>query len=301
MVIAYRAVTFKGSEHLSSLEGPYLHIGNLSLPNCPYWKVLDFCVRKDSSERSLERCFSEAEWRIRSVIARSPGAGPYSFPIFIDGHDGHFMTPDGLFKFALDSKSNPSFIDVLLLEPGRIACLSIGFVDSEGLGRSEHPGPSNLGILSSDMIRSADKMGSLGDFVEPPEGLWSENFDVSERLISLDFINSINIVGSNDDIESDHMQESPHSQSFDQTSGSSLTFVATGSALALLISLSAIGSLIGCRRGLSESIPDTTESELDLFADGHSSRRADGCFVSEENALSSNGRFSTDGMMIQFE
>jgi hypothetical protein len=91
-----------------------------------------------------------------------------------------------------------------------------------------------------------------------------------------------------------------HDQSSDQSSGSSLLLVATGSALALLFALAVISFFIGCRRGLSELPTDTAESELDIFMDSRISHRVDDCFVSEENALSSNGD-SSMGMMILIE
>jgi hypothetical protein len=94
IVIAYRAVTFEGSEHLSSSEGPYLHVGHLSIPESANSSSFHFCVRKEfcSEEKSEERCFDDTEGRIVRVIARSAREGRYSFSARIDGHIWTFMT-----------------------------------------------------------------------------------------------------------------------------------------------------------------------------------------------------------------
>jgi hypothetical protein len=105
LMIGYRQVTRKGAEPLSSLPGPFLHIGNLSLPSSEL-KSFELCLRRNGFERG----FGEASDRIRSVIVGN-GSGTYSFPGWIDGARGHFADSDGKIDFAVDS--HDSFIDIL--------------------------------------------------------------------------------------------------------------------------------------------------------------------------------------------
>jgi hypothetical protein len=106
LVIGYRRETSDGSEHLSSLEGPFLHVGSLSIPD-PNSNSLKFCIRRVG----FERCFDDRTGRIKSVIVRDPGAGPYSFRAWLDGIGGDFASSDGQTAFPVES--NYSFLDNL--------------------------------------------------------------------------------------------------------------------------------------------------------------------------------------------
>jgi hypothetical protein len=118
VVIAYRTVTMAGTEHLSSLEGPFLRTGNLSIPDRDLGS-LEFCVRKGRThcENSFECCFENRAGLIQSAIVPSLTDGLYSFPGWLNAHDVNCATSDGRVEFVVDL--NSSFIDVLFLRAAR--------------------------------------------------------------------------------------------------------------------------------------------------------------------------------------
>jgi hypothetical protein len=89
LVIAYRGVTSDWNELLSSLEGPFLHIQNVTVPDS-VTNSSTFCVRKGN----FQRCFDEKNGRIQGVIAKSTCEGNYSFPGWIDGVSHLLATAD---------------------------------------------------------------------------------------------------------------------------------------------------------------------------------------------------------------
>jgi hypothetical protein len=105
LVIGYREVTSEGTERLSGLDGPFLHIGNLSIPADS--RSLEFCVR----DQGFERCFDDTMGRIKSLIVRGSRLGDYTLAAWVDGNGGSFATPDGTTHFAADL--NDSFISVV--------------------------------------------------------------------------------------------------------------------------------------------------------------------------------------------
>jgi hypothetical protein len=106
LVIGYRRVTSEGTECLSSLEGPFLHIGDLSIPD-PDSHSLEFCVR----DSGFERCFDDKLGRIKSLIVRGGRLGNYTLPGWVDGNGGAFVAPDGNRHFVADL--NDSFVPVV--------------------------------------------------------------------------------------------------------------------------------------------------------------------------------------------
>jgi hypothetical protein len=148
MVIAYRAVTFDGGEHLSSAEGPYLHVGHLSIPESEDSSSLDFCVRKGfcSGGKPFERCFDDTNGWILSVIVRSSHKGRYSFPVRIDRHEGNFVTSDRTTDLELDL--DPSFIDVLFFESGGMTC----YFHASGIATDRSADLISRDILTGAMV-----------------------------------------------------------------------------------------------------------------------------------------------------
>jgi hypothetical protein len=106
LVIGYRRATYSNSEELSSLEGPFLHIGDLSTPDSGS-HFFEFCARRSS----FERCLNDTSGRIRSVIVRSGSQGNYSFPGWLNGVCGHFEPSDSITELGIDMWY--SFISVL--------------------------------------------------------------------------------------------------------------------------------------------------------------------------------------------
>jgi hypothetical protein len=110
--MGFRQVTAAGTENLSSLDGPFLHVGNLSVPD-PDSHQLKFCIRR----RWFERCLDDEAGRIRSVIVRSDGDGNYSFPGWLDDNEGNFAGIDGTLDFGVDP--DDLFIAVLIFGSAR--------------------------------------------------------------------------------------------------------------------------------------------------------------------------------------
>jgi hypothetical protein len=106
LIIGYRQVTSKASEPLSSLQVPFLHIGELRTPKSN-WTSLEWCILTSG----IERCFDDKSDGIRSVSVRSHDENHYSFPGWLDGIRGHFASSDGKTGFVIETTG--LFIDVL--------------------------------------------------------------------------------------------------------------------------------------------------------------------------------------------
>jgi hypothetical protein len=111
LVIGYREVTSEGTELLSGFEGPFLHFGNLSIPDADPPHSVEFCVR----DSGFERCFDDRMGRIKSLIVQGSRLGNYTLAAWVDGNGGAFVTPDGSMHFAADL--NNSFISVVEFTP----------------------------------------------------------------------------------------------------------------------------------------------------------------------------------------
>jgi hypothetical protein len=101
LVIGYSRRTFGGMERLSLLEGPFLHIGSLEIPQ-PDSRRLAFCIEK----ADYARCFDDTMGRIRSVVVRSSRDGVYSFPGWVDGIAGNFAW-DCIVDLSVDLNCSP--------------------------------------------------------------------------------------------------------------------------------------------------------------------------------------------------
>jgi hypothetical protein len=131
LVIGYRQPTSEGTELLSSLDGPFLHIGNLSIPVDS--RSMEFCVR----DSGFERCFDDRMGRIESLIVRGGRLGNYTLAAWVDGNGGAFAAPDGSIHFTVDM--DDSFISAVefVAFPSRDAstyiqesdCISPSWVD----------------------------------------------------------------------------------------------------------------------------------------------------------------------------
>jgi hypothetical protein len=204
VVIAYCAVTSKGSERLSPMEGPYVNVGSLSIPDGVNRSSVDFCVRKGlcSGESPFERCFVDRDGQIRSIIAQSAREGRYSFSARIDGQEGNFLTLDRSIDFAIDLTS--SFIDILFLERDPPTCYfhPTGTVRSDR-SRDVHSfdPTSTINIVISNEMNATEAV--------PSKDLRSTGGD-HWTLFSFDLINSINIVDSSEMIESDQIGSFSH-------------------------------------------------------------------------------------------
>jgi hypothetical protein len=111
LMIGYRQVTTVQSERLSSLSGPFVHIGNINV-SASESDSFGLCIRRNGHER----CFDPRVGGIRSMIVGTPGASHYSFPGWIDGVCGTFAASNGALDFLIDSTD--SFIEVLSFMPG---------------------------------------------------------------------------------------------------------------------------------------------------------------------------------------
>jgi hypothetical protein len=103
LIIAYHQVTSPESECISSLRGPFLHVGNVSV------LVSRFCIRRSG----LERCLDNTSGPIRSVVVGIGDAGPYSFRGWVDNDSHILMGSDGEESFSVDF--NDSFVAIVLL------------------------------------------------------------------------------------------------------------------------------------------------------------------------------------------
>jgi hypothetical protein len=155
LVIGYRQVTSEWREQLSLLDGPFLHIRDLTPPDFELNSSI-LCVRKGG----FQRCFGAEHGLIRSVIARSACKGNYSFPGWLNAGPYLLTALDGQTSFAVDLTD--SFIDVASFEslestdqlasPASLACPL--FSDVFGLSAIA-PRPTG-DVLSSDAF---DSMG----------------------------------------------------------------------------------------------------------------------------------------------
>jgi hypothetical protein len=175
LVIAYREVTYEGSENLTLMEGPFLHAGNLSIPAFCIPKPLhplEICAQKNG----FQQCFDDGTGRVRSMIVKIHGEGSYSFPAWLDGIDGRFVASDGSANFSVEL--NDSFFSVLLFGPPPPTCQ---FAASEQFGmtvneaiRSEDFG------LTAESVPSEYFIVSIGSVSEELGTSWSGQ--VSQQL-----------------------------------------------------------------------------------------------------------------------
>jgi hypothetical protein len=196
MVIAYRETTTEGTESLGLCEGPFLQVGNLSVPEdespsfefCVWKRTIDPCfdngtgrfegvIASRDGERPFERCFDNRTGRIRSVIVRSPASGTYSFPGWISGHGGSFSSEDGRVDFAVDLNMNSSFLDVLFFGRARPTCVFRATASdiSEGrksVGFEKSPEGISRGLTESrQFARWGESVGALRE--TSPEAMGS--------------------------------------------------------------------------------------------------------------------------------
>jgi hypothetical protein len=262
LVICYRRVPSEQSECLSLLDGPFLHLVNLTVPDSPL-NSSTLCVRRGS----FQRCFDGKHGLIRSVIARSACEGNYSFPGWFDGIPYLLTTLDNQTSFVVDL--NDSFIDYAsfkrLLAPDQLSggsetlmcrLFSESFGDTEVTGSSasvsfsqafEDTGIQSSGAFSVALLTIHDPF---------PSAAFSS-------------INSLK--------ESQHLAQR-----------STAVWIGVGGSMAGLVLITGVVMLVlTCRYRPSVSGSDTTESELGVPVDvgGPASAAAVG-FVSEENALS---------------
>jgi hypothetical protein len=91
LTILYRTVTKNGSELLSGLSGPFLHIGNIGSVPDGDWR---FCFSKEGFDRCSESEFSG----VRSLITSLPGNGSYRI-LAEDGTNSGFLWPSDKERF----------------------------------------------------------------------------------------------------------------------------------------------------------------------------------------------------------
>jgi hypothetical protein len=119
LVIGYRQTTAEKSEQVSSIDGSFLHVGHVNVPDSPLGSF-GFCVRR----KGFGQCFDERLGPIRSVILSTGGEGPYWFPASIGNISRDLIASDGRTRFSIDS--NYSFIDVLSFAPSPTTCFFTG-------------------------------------------------------------------------------------------------------------------------------------------------------------------------------
>jgi hypothetical protein len=99
LVILYGRTTEKNTEPLSGLNGTFLHIGNVSLPNTLIWT---FCIASSGSDR----CFSSQSSSVRSIIVSVPEPDNYSVFLSSDGMHWRLETVEGNSLFEVGSDSS---------------------------------------------------------------------------------------------------------------------------------------------------------------------------------------------------
>jgi hypothetical protein len=279
MVIAYRETTTEGSESLGLCEGPFLQVGNLSVPEDEPPPV-EFCIRKQTVDckSSFERCFDNETGRIRSVIVISLAEGTYSFPGWISGHNGSFSSADGQMDFAVDLNLNSSFLDVLFFGRGQPTCEVLGWPISVKFEKSSE-GNSRI-LTESRAFQNARFIRT--DYIPFSEFHGTENRKNAPKSIGFDL--------SRVDRISTHWSESTATlrETWPEATGSTTIWIGAGISLAALLIIMVIVLLLGCRHWSLRPSTGATESdmEMNIPADGGVSSTEADPFLSEENALS---------------
>jgi hypothetical protein len=297
VVIAYHETTSEGSESLELCEGPFLQVGNLSVPENESTSF-QFCIRKQTvgCEKSFERCFDNGTGRIRSVIVRSLAEGTYSFPGWISGHDGSFSAADGQIEFALELL-NSSFLDVLVFGRAWPTCAfrasafdilegwkSVGFKKSaEGISRA---------LTESGQFQNAHFFGTYHGTDNRNSAAKSLAFDLSrvERISTRcsESVGALRETGSDTTATLTFAWDS-HFPSGDEANvaGSTAVWIGAGSSLAVVLLIVVIVLLLGCRPRLKRAtVAMESDMETNIPADGEVSSMAVDPFLSEVNALS---------------
>jgi hypothetical protein len=248
MVIVYHEVSSEATERLCSLPGPFLHVGNLSIP-CPESCSFEFCVRTSG----LERCFDDTTPRILSVIVRTDSKTDYSYPGWINGTRGDFATWDGAINFA--ANLDYSFLDVLYL---RIAWHTCQF--------------SATGVFGDAVSEHS---------TEPFPMYWTRPSDALETSGAIKASASVSYSVSTPSVLNSPPPALVHAKG-------SMVWIGAGSGSGvILLVIGWLFFLLGCRR-LSRSAVNITESELDIniSRDSEITSTAIDLFLSEENAMS---------------
>jgi hypothetical protein len=176
LVICYLRGTVKESEKLSSLEGPFLHIGEVQIPS----SVMDswtLCIETIESTR----CIVNVSAFVGSLVFRGSLNHDYRFPVTVDGVSGYLQKADRRTVFPL--RLEYSFVDVLLFitaSATRSASATCVFHSSTMLGLTGLSGFESSSGLPS---HSSGLLG-LGISIEDER---SEEF-VSSGLVQSDFI-----------------------------------------------------------------------------------------------------------------
>jgi hypothetical protein len=162
LVIAYRRVTAEHSERLSSLGGPFLHIGNITV-SAPESRLSRLCVRR----ARFERCLNESADSIRSIIVRMGDGGHYSVRGWVNGLSYLLTASDGRESFDIDV--GDLFVDVVSLgrlaptdefHPTTILKCTIA-PGSEDLEVSRHI-PASVSIRASEVFEGSMKPPGVG-------------------------------------------------------------------------------------------------------------------------------------------
>jgi hypothetical protein len=284
LVIGYRCVTSEWHERLSSLDGPFLHVGNLTLPDYG-WNSSTVCVRKGS----FQRCFDDKNGPIRSIVARITCEGNYSFPGWFDNDPHILKTIDNQTSFPV--YLNDSFIDGVSFEPrpfgyqlagtpGTLVCklFSDTFGDSDILLISA-PFDSTRILKQSHVVAHGSRIvwagaGSSSDdwSFSPPLSVAPDPGGGPLPSAPFDFIG-------------------PSKQSPLLAEGTTVIWVGVTSSLAvLLMIIMGILLVVILRPRSKRSASAVAESELDIPTDGDGqAAKAAAGFVSEENALTQDG------------
>jgi hypothetical protein len=296
IVIAYRQTTIEDRELLTLCEGPFLHVGNLSIPEGES-PSFEFCIRKGTTgcQKSFERCIGKGTCGIRSVIVRSLAEGTYSFPGSISGHDGNFLSTDGQMDFAVDL--NSSFLNVLVFGSARPTCaFRVSALAVEGWKSVELKGsPEEISMALSDSRQFQDQNAR---FVGTYGSAFSELFDSRDdendgpRSLGFDVSRALRETGS-DMAATLAFPWDSHSQSGSETEvmDSKAVWIAAGSSLgAILIVIVVIVLFLGWRHRLLTPASDATESDMEtnIPADSKVSSMAVDPFLSGQNALSAD-------------
>jgi hypothetical protein len=250
LVVCYRQVTSDGSERVLSLDGRFFHVGRLMIAD-PQLHSLEFCIRRFG----FERCFDDRCGRIQSVLVRGMGEGRYSFPGWVDGIGGNFTSLDGRIHFTADQ--NCSFVDVLVFQLPPTSRFDGTVVFGAGFSLAPH-------ALLSMVIEASD---DICDSLHPISSVFARSAEWGSSVA--------------DD-----------SNSIGPGLGSTTVWIGVGSGLAVIFTgIGGIVLILASRRAMRSGTA-MTESDVEAIVpmDNGISSTAVNPFVSEENALSVDGR-----------
>jgi hypothetical protein len=270
VVIGYDEVTSEGTECLSLLEGPFLHVGQLKMPDSEMNSSV-FCVRTTG----FERCFENAVPAIRSVIARGSGTGDYVLPACVDGIAQNLTSPDGRSSFVVDS--HYLFIPFV----------SFGHRSETSLFTTTATATPSGRVIATDLIFTTSQFITTSPFVTSPfiiratvmrtERVIATDliFTTSQFITTSHFISTMIVPGAGQLSSAGLMfvtsRPFEHSGAMaEHSEGSKLVWIGVGvGSIVLLVSIAGSVLVVAHRRRALCATKEATTRDLSKSGDGH--------------------------------